>query len=155
MVDIVLKNGQTGYDAISDYIYRYWNHNILDTVIISIGTSYDGYTYDLRNEIASPISFSKIEFMNDWWEGEKYIKLFGIKTLGELDISGGSNNAKALFSSLSPGEIFMLNETDVCMKIDWESSEWNTWNFRANDLQMTDSNTKVLIPREVNMEVII
>ena len=25
MVDIVLKNGQTGYDVISDYIYRYWN----------------------------------------------------------------------------------------------------------------------------------
>lgn len=89
MVDIVLKNGQTGYDVISDYIYRYWNHNILDTVIISIGTSYDGHTYDFRNEIASPISFNKIEFMNDWWEGEKYIKLFGIKTLGELDISGG------------------------------------------------------------------
>ena len=66
-----------------------------------------------------------------------------------------SNNAKIMFSSLSPGEIFMLNETDVCVKIDQESSEWNTWNFRANDLQMTDSNTKVLIPREVNMEVII
>ena len=89
MVDIVLKNGQTGYDVLSDYIYRYWNHNILDTVIISIGTSYDGHTYDLRNEIASPMSFNEIEFMNDWWEGEKYIKLFGIKTLGELDISGG------------------------------------------------------------------
>lgn len=27
MVDIVLKNGQTGYDVISDYIYRYWNQN--------------------------------------------------------------------------------------------------------------------------------
>ena len=66
-----------------------------------------------------------------------------------------SNDAKIMFSLLSPGEIFMLNETDVCMKIDWESNVWNTWNFRANDLQMTDSNTKVLIPREVNMEVII
>lgn len=89
MIDIVLKNGQSGYDVISDYIYRYWNHSILDTVIVSIGTSYDGHTYDLRNEVASPISFSDIEFLNDWWEGEKYIKLFGIKTLGELDISGG------------------------------------------------------------------
>ena len=66
-----------------------------------------------------------------------------------------SNNTKALFSSLSPGEIFMLNETDVYVKIDWESSEWNTWNFRAKDLQMIDSNTEVIIPREVNMEVII
>ena len=66
-----------------------------------------------------------------------------------------SNNAKALFSSLSLGEIFMLNETDVCMKIDWESNVWNTWNFRANDLQITNNNTEVLIPREVNMKVII
>lgn len=66
-----------------------------------------------------------------------------------------SNNAKALFSSLSLGEIFMLNEIDVCVKIDWESSEWNTWNFRTKDLQMTDSNTEVIIPREVNMEVIV
>lgn len=66
-----------------------------------------------------------------------------------------SNNAKIMFSSLSLGEIFMLNETDVCVKIDWESSEWNTWNFRAKDLQMIDSNTEVIIPREVNMEVII
>ena len=66
-----------------------------------------------------------------------------------------SNITKALFSSLSPGEIFMLSETDVCVKIDWESSEWNTWNFRAKDLQMIDSNTEVIIPREVNMEVII
>ena len=66
-----------------------------------------------------------------------------------------SNNAKIMFSSLSQGEIFMLNETDVCVKIDWESSEWNTWNFRAKDLQMIDSNTEVIIPREVNMEVII
>lgn len=66
-----------------------------------------------------------------------------------------SNNAKIMFSSLSPGEIFMLNETDVCVKIDWESNVWNTWNFRAKDLQMIDSNTEVIIPREVNMEVII
>ena len=66
-----------------------------------------------------------------------------------------SNDAKIMFSLLSPGEIFMLNETDVCVKIDWESSEWNTWNFRAKDLQMIDSNTEVIIPREVNMEVII
>lgn len=66
-----------------------------------------------------------------------------------------SNNAKALFSSLSPGEIFMLNETDMCVKIDWESNVWNTWNFRAKNLQITDNNTEVLIPREVSMKVVI
>ncbi len=89
MVDIKLKDGQSGYDAIGEYIRRYWIHNITDTVIVSIGTSYDGNTFELRKEVASPINFDDIEFLYDWWEGEKFIKLFGIKTVSELDISGG------------------------------------------------------------------
>lgn len=89
MIDIVLKDGQSGYDAVCEYIRRYWNHNITDTVIVSIGTSYDGNTYDLRKEVASPLNFGDIEFLYDWWEGEKFIKLFGIKAVGELDIYGG------------------------------------------------------------------
>jgi len=39
--------------------------------------------------IASPMNFNDIEFLYDWWESEKFIKLFGIKTVDELDISGG------------------------------------------------------------------
>ena len=96
MVDIVLKDGQSGYDAVGEYIRRYWEHNITDDVVVSIGTSYDGNTYDLRKEVASPSPLpleyyggGDIEFLHDWWEGEKYIKLFGIKTIGELDIAGG------------------------------------------------------------------
>lgn len=89
MIDIELKNGQSGYDAVGEYIRRYWNHNITDTVIVSIGISYDGNTYDFCKEVASPLNFDDIEFLYDWWEGEKFIKLFGIKTLNELDISGG------------------------------------------------------------------
>lgn len=27
--------------------------------------------------------------LSDWWEGEKFIKLFGIKAVGEFDISEG------------------------------------------------------------------
>lgn len=89
MIDIVLKDGQSGYDAVGEYIRRYWNHNITDTVIVSIGTSYDGNAYDLRKEVASPLNFDDIEFLYDWWEGEKFIKLFGIKAVDEFDISGG------------------------------------------------------------------
>lgn len=88
MIDIVLKDGQSGYDAVGEYIRRYWNHNITDTVIVSIGTSYDGSAYDLRKEAAFPLNFDDIEFLYDWWEGEKFIKLFGIKAVGEFDISG-------------------------------------------------------------------
>ena len=71
-----------------------------------------------------------------------------------------SNSTKAVFSSLSIGEIFMLNETDVCVKIDDEvetdgTRVYNTWNFRAKDQQMISANTKVTIPRTANMEVIV
>ena len=35
-----------------------------------------------------------------------------------------SNNVKALFSSLSPGEIFLINGSDVCVKIDYENNTY-------------------------------
>lgn len=89
MVDIVLNDGQSGYDAVGEYIIRYWEHNIWDDVIVSLGTSYDGGTYDILKEVAYPCNYHDIEFLSDWWEGEKYIKLFGIKAVAELDISGG------------------------------------------------------------------
>lgn len=88
MIDIKLNNKQSGYDAVGEYIRRYWKYNIYDTAIVSIGTSYNGNTYDLKKVIASPYN-DDIEYLSDWWEGEKYIKLFGIKTVNELDISGG------------------------------------------------------------------
>lgn len=89
LIDIKLNNGQSGYEVIGEYIKRYWEHNTYTTVIVSIGTSYDGSTYSLMKEVASLMDYDDIEFLNDWWEGEKYIKLFGIKAIDELDISGG------------------------------------------------------------------
>lgn len=89
MIDIKLKDGQSGYDVIGEYIRRYWKQNINDTVIVSMGISHNGNTFELRKEVASPLNFDDIEFLYDWWEGEKYIKLFGIKTVSELDIFGG------------------------------------------------------------------
>ena len=89
MIYIELKDKQNGYDVISEYIRRYWEHNISDTVIVSLATSYDGDKFELRKEVASPYNYNDIEFLYDWWEGEKYIKLFGIKTIQELDIEGG------------------------------------------------------------------
>ena len=89
MIDMELKYGQSGYDAVGEYIRRYWNHNITDIVVVFIGTSYDGNSYFFHKEVASPMNYDDIEFLNDWWEGEKFIKLLGIKGLDELDVSGG------------------------------------------------------------------
>ena len=89
MVEIVLKDGQSGYNAVGEYVRRYWEHNIWDDVIVSLATSYDGETYIELKEVVSPDIHDNEEFLNDWWEGERFIKLFGIQAFSELDISGG------------------------------------------------------------------
>lgn len=88
-IDIELKAGQSGYDVVGEYIRRYWKYNIPDTTIVSIGISYNGNAYEMHNEIADPCGVNDIEFLYDWWEGERFIKIFGIQSVRELDISGG------------------------------------------------------------------
>lgn len=91
MTDIIVKDDETGYDAVGAYIKRYWEHNIPDGVIVSLGLSDDGDTYELFQEVAYPLDFygNDIMFVYDWWDNQKYIILFGIKMICELDISGG------------------------------------------------------------------
>lgn len=89
MVEIKLKDRQSGYDAVGEYIRRYWKRHISDTVIVDLATSYDGKKYERRVEIASPYNFDDIEFLYDWWEGEKFIQLFGIQSTSEISIDGG------------------------------------------------------------------
>ena len=89
MIKIKLKSNENGYDAVSKYIFKYWKHyNYSDSVLVSLETSFDGQKYDKRNEVASPYNFSEIEFDFDWWEGEKYINILGIKYLNEINIDG-------------------------------------------------------------------
>lgn len=89
MINIKLKDGQSAYDVIGDYIRRYWKHNIYTDVIVSMAISHDGNKYYTYKEVASPEDFDDIMYLNDWWEGEKYIKLFGIQSVDALDICGG------------------------------------------------------------------
>lgn len=88
MVEIKLKNKQTGYDIVGEYIERYWKHNIIDQVVVSLGLSRDGLVYEHYNEVASPCN-SDIMFERDWWEGEEYIRIFGIISIDGLNITGG------------------------------------------------------------------
>lgn len=93
VITIELKAGQTGYDAVGEYISRYWEHNAYESVIVSIAVSYDGRDYDLYNEIAWPDTDNEngrdIVFLHDWWEGEKFIKIFAIEAVSNLTICGG------------------------------------------------------------------
>ena len=92
MVEIHLTNGETGYDAVGEYIERYWDHHGMGDVVVALSISYDGINYDTDNEIVTPdtsgVKFM-MEFLNDWWEGQKYIRIFGIKAVREMQISGG------------------------------------------------------------------
>lgn len=89
MIEIKLKDGQSGYDVIEEYIRRYWHNNTHSTVIVSMETSYDGKTYYPYTTVGCPYEFDTVEFLHDWWEGEKFIRLLGIKDIAEIDISGG------------------------------------------------------------------
>lgn len=88
---VTLEDGQSGYDIVGDYIGRYWRHNgdFVDTVVVYLEISYDGREYYPIYDVASPQNFDDILFDYDWWEGEKYIRLKGIKYLHELNIEGG------------------------------------------------------------------
>lgn len=84
---IVTEQGETGYDAIAKLILKYWmESDFFDTVIVNVGTSYDGEDWTFTNEVAFPNEHTGICFLEDWWEGEKFVKLFGIKFLKDIKI---------------------------------------------------------------------
>ena len=90
VVTIELKDGQTGYDVVGEYVRRYWKHNWYADVVVSIAVSYDGRAYDMYNVFAtSSDDFEDVEFLHDWWEGEKFIKLYAIEAISELKLCGG------------------------------------------------------------------
>lgn len=53
---------------------------------ISIEISSDGENYECLNEIASPYNMYDVEYLNDWWEGEKYIRVTGIQGISDIKI---------------------------------------------------------------------
>jgi hypothetical protein len=90
-INIVLSNGQDGYSAIREYIIQHWDTNGYATCVVRLATSCDGRKYLEDNEIVSPY-FSKdgnvlVEFLYDWWEGEPYIKILGIKNIHEIELT--------------------------------------------------------------------
>lgn len=85
----VLTDGQSGYDVIGEYIQRYWKEVGYTTVIVSVGVSFYGKDYRRFNIVASPTDDLDIEYLNDWWEGEKDIILNGITDIDGVEVYGG------------------------------------------------------------------
>lgn len=80
----VLNDKQTGYDVVSEYIKKYWEHHCTEDVIVSIEISRDGKNYERINEVASPYNMYDVEFLNDWWEGERYVRVNGIQGISGI-----------------------------------------------------------------------
>ncbi len=90
MISVKLDEGKSAYEFVGDYIEKFWKKNYYCDVVVLIGTSYDGVNYCESVEIASPTNdMMGVEFLNDWYEGEKYIKIFGIKSVYDVEIADG------------------------------------------------------------------
>ena len=78
------------YTLIADCIRRFWKSKYVCDVVCLIGTSLDGANYCKTVEIASPDeNYTGVEFLNDWYEGEPYVRVFGIKCVDEIEFTEG------------------------------------------------------------------
>lgn len=92
MVSLILKDNETGYEKVEEYVKRYWDSHVDGDVVVGIETSYDGVEWRYNNEIATvyiPSVRGGVEWLNDWWEGEKYIRLHGIQSVETINVCGG------------------------------------------------------------------
>ena len=90
MISVKLDDGKSAYGFVGDYIEKFWEKNYYCNVVVLIGTSYDGVNYCESVEIASPTNdMMDVEFLNDWHEGERYIKILGIKSVCDIEIVDG------------------------------------------------------------------
>lgn len=93
MVEIILKENQTGYDAVCEYIERYFKHQFEDgyrnDVIVSLAASYNGKDFSQENQLVILDEALDLEFVDDWWEGEKFICIYGIQAIEDIPVSGG------------------------------------------------------------------
>ena len=85
--DFVLKDGQDGYEIVADCVLKYWEENGYGTALVQIETSYDGKEYHEANHIVSPLWYGgEMEFDYDWWEGQKYLRIYGVKNIADIVI---------------------------------------------------------------------
>ena len=91
MKEFKLKDNENAYDIIDKYIRRYWERKGHDTnVIVFLATSYNGEEYYEFKELVFMTPFGdEIMYDTDWWEGEKYIRLYGIQAIEDVEIVGG------------------------------------------------------------------
>lgn len=88
-VETKLKKDETGYGFVEKYVKRYWDMCVDCDVLVAIETSYNGVQWRYGNQTATTDDSGSVIWMRDWWEGELYIRVYGIKDISEVDVYGG------------------------------------------------------------------
>lgn len=90
-IDVTIEEGKTAYEAVAKYIYRFFDNDAaFDDVIVRIGTSYNNIEWTTFNTLALfDMNEFDFEFEDDWWEGERFIRLYGIISIDDVEVSGG------------------------------------------------------------------
>jgi hypothetical protein len=84
---IDLSKGQSGYDLVGEQLINHWKQTYYSTALVSLELSYNGKDYTKTNEVVSPLIDSDIcEWLSDWWEGQEYIRILGIKNIDDIDL---------------------------------------------------------------------
>ena len=87
MVEIKLKDRETGYEKVGKLIKSWWDVTSIEDSIVALEISDDGITWERCNEVAYPTDdLNDVEFLNDWWEGEKYIRVLWITSVDQIGI---------------------------------------------------------------------
>lgn len=74
-------------NELNDYVIKYCKNKMYDYCIVSIAKSYDLKHWDRFKAIAIPnVEDDTVTWLDDWYEGEDYIKILGIKLLDEIDV---------------------------------------------------------------------
>lgn len=90
-IDITIEEGRTAYEAVAKYIRRFWNNEqSYCDAIVCLSISYDNIEWRTFNELALfDVDNFDVIFENDWWEGERFIRLYGIVSVDDINVSGG------------------------------------------------------------------
>lgn len=89
---IILDNKEIAYETVGKYVKEYWNEHGWDDAIVQMEISYDGIKWAQHRQIICP-NGRNAEWLRDWWEGEKYIRILNIINIDELNIEREHYNA--------------------------------------------------------------
>lgn len=89
MVSFKLKENQTGYEVIEDYFVKRFNFHLgtYEQYLVALELSYDNVYWRSVTDILQTDSMC-FDWGIDWYEGEKYIRLLGVKNIEDIDIIG-------------------------------------------------------------------